>query len=255
MVAEGVLGNPAVDAAFALHISALHEAGRIGLAAGPRYASVDDFKIVVHGVQAHGASPWMGVDSIVVAAQIVNALQTIVSRNLELIEQPGIVTVGSIHGGLRSNIIPESVEMVGTIRALDQDMRELIQRRVREIATGVAQSMGASAEVHIPWSSSYPITYNDADLAAEMRPVLEAVAGPDGVEVVKPITAAEDFSFFANEVPGLYISLGGKPPGIPKEHVAAHHTPDFHIDESGFDVGVRAMAAMAWQYLVNHQEE
>jgi amidohydrolase len=255
MVAEGVLQNPAVDAAFALHISALHEAGRIGLAAGPRYASVDDFKIVVNGVQAHGASPWMGVDSIVVAAQIVNALQTIVSRNLELIKEPGIVTVGSIHGGLRSNIIPESVEMIGTIRALDQDMRELIHRRVREIATGVAQSMGASAEVHIPWSSSYPITHNDPDLAAAMRPVLEAVAGPDGVEVVKPITGAEDFSFFANEVPGLYISLGGKPPGTPDAEVAAHHTPDFYIDESGFDVGVRAMAAMAWQYMVNHQEE
>jgi amidohydrolase len=255
MVAEGVLQNPAVDAAFALHISALHEAGRIGLAAGPRYASVDDFKIVVNGVQAHGASPWMGVDSIVVAAQIVNALQTIVSRNLELIKEPGIVTVGSIHGGLRSNIIPESVEMIGTIRALDQDMRELIHRRVREIATGVAQSMGASAEVHIPWSSSYPITRNDPDLVAAMRPVLEAVAGPDGVEVVKPITGAEDFSFFANEVPGLYISLGGKPPGTPDAEVAAHHTPDFYIDESGFDVGVRAMAAMAWQYMVNHQEE
>lgn len=255
MVAEGVLENPAVDAAFALHISAVHEAGRIGLAAGPRYASVDDFKIVVQGIQAHGASPWMGVDSIVVAAQIVNALQTIVSRNLELTEQPGIVTVGSIHGGLRSNIIPESVEMIGTIRALDQDMRELIHRRVREIATGVAQSMGASAEVHIPWSSSYPVTYNDADLAAEMRPLLEAVAGPDGVEMVKPITGAEDFSFFANEVPGLYISLGGKPPGTPRKDVAAHHTPDFHIDESGFDVGVRAMAAMAWQYMVNHDEE
>jgi amidohydrolase len=121
MVAEGVLENPAVDAAFALHVSAVHEAGRIGFAAGPRYASVDDFKIVVHGVQAHGASPWMGVDSVVVSAQIINALQTIVSRNLELIEQPGIVTIGSIHGGLRSNIIPEQVEMVGTIRALNDE--------------------------------------------------------------------------------------------------------------------------------------
>lgn len=255
MVAEGVLENPPVDAAFALHISAVHEAGRIGFAAGPRYASVDDFKIVVHGVQAHGASPWMGVDSVVVSAQIINALQTIVSRNLELIEQPGIVTVGSIHGGLRSNIIPEQVEMVGTIRALDQDMREQIHRRIREIATGVAQSMGATVDVHIPWSSSYPITYNDAQLAAEMRPVLEAVAGPGGVEELKPITGAEDFSFFANEVPGFYISLGGKPPGKPDAEVAAHHTPGFYIDESGFDVGVRAMAAMTWQYMVNRQEE
>jgi amidohydrolase len=249
------LENPPVDAAFALHISAVHEAGRIGFAAGPRYASVDDFKIIVHGVQAHGASPWMGVDSVVVSAQIINTLQTIVSRNLELIEQPGIVTVGSIHGGLRSNIIPEQVEMVGTIRALDQDMREQIHRRIREIATGVAQSMGATVDVHIPWSSSYPITHNDPQLAAEMRPVLEAVAGPGGVEQLKPITGAEDFSFIANEVPGFYISLGGKPPGTPDSEVAAHHTPGFYIDESGFDVGVRAMTAMAWQYMVNHQPD
>jgi amidohydrolase len=255
MVAEGILQNPQVDAAFALHISAVHEAGQLGYAAGPRYASVDDFKIIVHGVQAHGASPWMGVDSVVVSAQIVNALQTIVSRNLELTEQPGIVTVGSIHGGVRSNIIPEQVEMVGTIRALDDDMRVQIHRRIREIAEGVAQSMGATAEVHIPWSNSYPITYNDPELSAEMYPVLEAVAGPAGVEKVKPITGAEDFSYIANEVPGFYISLGGKPPGMPVSEVAAHHTPDFKIDESGFDIGVRAMAAMAWQYMLNHPAE
>lgn len=252
MVAQGILENPKVDAAFALHINAVHEAGQLGYAAGPRYASVDDFKIIVHGVQAHGASPWMGVDSVVVSAQIINALQTIVSRNLELTEQPGIVTVGSIHGGVRSNIIPEQVEMVGTIRALDDTMREQIHRRIREIAEGVAQSMGATAEVHIPWSNSYPITYNDPELSAEMYPVLQAVAGPAGVEKVKPITGAEDFSYIANEVPGFYISLGGKPPGVPLSEVAAHHTPDFKIDESGFDIGVRAMAAMAWQYMLNH---
>jgi len=252
MVAEGILQNPQVDAAFALHINAVQEAGHIGYGAGPRYASVDDFKIVVTGVQAHGASPWMGVDSVVVAAQIVNALQTIVSRNLELTEQPGIVTIGSIHGGLRSNIIPERVEMVGTIRALDDDMRKLIHRRVREIAEGVATSMGASAEVHIPWSSSYPITYNDPELTAAMLPVLQAVAGPERVEQLKPITGAEDFSYIANEVPALYISLGGRPPGKDPGEVAAHHTPDFFIDESGFDVGVKALSAMAWQYLLNH---
>ena len=255
MVAEGILKNPDVDAAFALHISAVQEAGLLGYAAGPRYASVDDFKIIVHGVQAHGASPWMGVDSVVVSAQIVNALQTIVSRNLELTEQPAIVTVGSIHGGVRSNIIPEQVEMVGTIRALDDAMREQIHRRIREIAEGVAQSMGATVEVHIPWSSSYPITYNDPELAAEMYPVLEAVAGPAGVEEVKPITGAEDFSFIANEVPGFYIALGGKPPNVPLSEVAAHHTPGFHIDESGFDIGVRALSAMAWQYMLNHPPE
>jgi len=252
MVTEGVLNNPSVDAAFALHINASQDAGRIGYAAGPRYASVDDFKITVRGVQAHGASPWKGVDTIVVSAQIINALQTIVSRNLDLTEQAGIVTVGSIHGGLRSNIIPEKVEMVGTLRALDTQMRSQIHRRVREIAEGVAQSMGASAEVEIPWSTSYPITYNNHELTAEMVPVLEAVAGRQQLEELRPITGAEDFSYFANKVPGFYISLGGKPPGKPDDQIAAHHTPDFFIDESGFDVGVRAMAAMAWKYLSDY---
>ncbi|MBT8060925.1 MAG: amidohydrolase [Gammaproteobacteria bacterium] len=255
MVTEGVLKNPDVNAAFALHINASQEAGRIGYASGPRYASVDDFKITVRGVQAHGAAPWMGIDTVVVSAQIINALQTIVSRNLELTEQAGIVTVGSIHGGVRSNIIPEEVEMVGTIRALDTGMRDLIHRRVREIAEGVATSMGATAEVVIPWSTSYPITYNDPGLTTEMLPVLEAVAGRDRVERLKPITGAEDFSYFANEVPGFYISLGGKPPGKPLSEVAAHHTPDFFVDESGLDVGVRAMAAMAWRYLSQHSNQ
>jgi amidohydrolase len=253
MVAQGILQDPPVDAAFALHISATQATGHIGHAAGPRYASVDDFMIAVNGVQAHGASPWMGVDSVIVAAQIVNALQTIVSRNLELTEQPGIVTVGSIHGGVRSNIIPERVEMIGTIRALDDGMRELIHRRVREIAEGVATSMGATAEVQIPWSTSYPITYNDPELAAEMLPVLQAVAGPDRVEPVKPVTGAEDFSFIANEVPSLYISLGGRPADRSAGDVAAHHTPEFFVDESGFDLGVRAMSAMAWHYLSNYR--
>ena len=254
MIAEGVLENPKVDAAFALHISASQDAGKIGWAAGPRYASVDDFKITVHGEQAHGASPWMGVDSIVVSAQIINALQTIVSRNLEITEHAGIVTIGSIHGGLRSNIIPETVEMVGTIRALNTEMREQIHTRVREIAEGVALSMGATAEVQIPLSASYPVTYNDPELAAEMVPVLNSVAGAENVAELRPITGAEDFSYIANEVPGFYISLGGKPRGTPLSEVAAHHTPDFFIDESGFDNGVKALSAMAWQYMLDHGE-
>ncbi len=254
MVAEGALENPKVDAAFALHISAIQDAGEIGWAAGPRYASVDDFKITVHGVQAHGASPWMGIDSIVVSAQIINALQTIVSRNLEITQNAGIVTVGSIHGGLRSNIIPESVEMVGTIRALDTDMRDQIHRRVREIAKGVAQSMGATVKVQIPYSASYPITYNNPELASEMLPVLKAVAGNDNVKELKPVTGAEDFSYIAQEVPAFYISLGGKPRDKAASEVSAHHTPGFFIDESGFDNGVKVMAAMAWQYMLDHQD-
>lgn len=255
MIAENVLDNPAVDAAFALHVSALDDAGRIGYAIGPRYASVDDFKITVHGKQAHGASPWMGVDSVVVAAQIINSLQTIVSRNLQITEQPAIVTVGSIHGGVRSNIIPETVELVGTIRALDEDMRTQIHQRIRQIADGVAASMGATVDVQIPMSTSYPVTVNDAELAQQMIPVLLEVAGEDQVDLLKPITGAEDFSFFAREVPGFIISLGGKPLDKSKSEVAAHHTPDFYIDESGLGVGVEVMTAMAWSYLQNHSSE
>jgi amidohydrolase len=190
-----------------------------------------------------------------VAAQIINSLQTIVSRNLQITEQPAIVTVGSIHGGVRSNIIPETVELVGTIRALDEDMRKQIHQRVRQIADGVAGSMGAKVEVQIPMSSSYPVTVNDAELAEQMVPVLFEVAGEDQVDLLKPITGAEDFSFFAREVPGFMISLGGKPLDKSKSEVAAHHTPDFYIDESGLDVGVEVMAAMAWSYLQNHSSE
>lgn len=255
MIAEHVLDNPPVDAAFALHISAIHDAGRIGYSVGPHYASTDDFKITVHGKQAHGASPWMGVDSVVVAAQIINSLQTIVSRNLRITEQPAIVTVGSIHGGVRSNIIPETVELVGTIRALDEGMRTQIHQRIRQIADGVSASMGAKVDVQIPLSTSYPVTVNDAALAEQMVPVLQQVAGEGQVVLLKPVTGAEDFSFFAREVPGFMISLGGKPLDKPESEVAAHHTPDFYIDESGLDVGVEVMTSMAWSYLQNHSKE
>lgn len=252
MVKEGVLEDPAVDAGFALHISALQDAGRMGYSMGARYASVDNFGITVHGTQSHGAAPWHSVDPIVVSAQIINSLQTIVSRNLEITNQPAVVTIGSIHGGVRSNIIPEKVEMVGTIRALNETMREQIHRRVTEIAEGVAASMGARAEVRIPLTTSYPVTANDPALAQSMVPVLEAVAGPAQVDELRPITGAEDFSFISRQVPSFYIQLGGKPPGKPADEVAAHHTPDFFIDESGFDLGVQAMAAMAWQYMIDN---
>lgn len=250
MIAEGVMENPKVDAAFALHVSALLEAGHIGYVSGPFYASVDDFKITVHGKQAHGASPWMGVDSVVIAAQIINALQTIVSRNLEITEHPAIVTIGSIHGGVRSNIIPETVELVGTIRALDEDMRAKIHQRVREIADGVATSMGATVDVQIPMSTSYPVTVNNPALTSASIGALKKVVSEDRLELLKPITGSEDFAFFAREVPGLMIALGGKPPGKPLSEVAAHHTPDFYIDESGLSVGVEALISMAWSYLI-----
>ncbi len=254
MVKEGILTNPAVDAAFALHIDALLEVGMVAYNPGGTYASADDFRIVVKGQQSHGAYPWMGVDPIVTAAQIINSLQTVVSRQLPLIESAAVVTVGSIHGGNRSNIIPEEVEMLGTIRALDPDIRLQIHEQVQRIATNVGESMGATVEVQVPYTTAYPVTYNDPALTADMAPVLAAVAGADRAVVRRPETGAEDFSFIANEVPGFYFTLGGRPADVPIEETADHHTPDFFIDESGLVLGVKAMTAVALAYLRRHSE-
>lgn len=255
MVKEGVLTKHGVDAAFALHINASMEAGHIGYRAGGLWAGVDDMRITVRGRQAHGAYPWLGTDPVVTSAHIITALQTVVSRNVEITENPAVVTVGSIHGGVRSNIIPEEVEMIGTVRTLSTDDRELVNRRIREIATKTAEAMGATAEVEIPYSASYPVTSNDPDLTAASVPALVAAAGADRVHVVTPRTGAEDFSFFAREVPGFYFVLGGRPPEVAEADAPAHHTPDFFVSEAGLPVGVRAMTGVALAYLDAHAGE
>ncbi|MEX1054953.1 MAG: M20/M25/M40 family metallo-hydrolase, partial [Rhodothermales bacterium] len=212
-------------------------------------ASVDDFRITVRGRQTHGAAPWQGVDPIVTSAQIINALQTIVSRNVDLTESAAVVTVGSIHGGVRSNIIPEEVVMVGTIRSLEPSVREAIHERVRQIASNTAESMGVEVKVEIPMTIGLPVTYNDPDLTAKMLPTLQEVAGVDRVHLVAAETGAEDFAVFAEKVPGFYFFLGGRPANVSEEESASHHTPDFYVDESGFGLGVRAMTALALDYL------
>ena len=249
MVKEGVLSNPDVDAAFALHISSKLEVNTISYTPGGTYASADDFRIRVHGEQTHGAYPWNGTDPIVASAHIITALQSIVSREMQLTENAAIVTIGMIRGGLRSNIIPEEVEMLGTIRALDPADRLKLHASVRRIAEYTARSFGATAEVTIPVTTAYPVTYNDHDLTAFMVPVLQEVAGADNVHHVKAEMGAEDFSFFAEIVPGFYITLGGRPSDVAKEDAADHHTPDFYIDDSGLILGVRAMTAMALHYM------
>ena len=252
MVKEGALKNPDVDAIFALHIGSEIEAGHIEYTPRGMWASVDDFRIVVRGRQTHGAYPWNGADPIVAAAHIVTALQTVVSRNLNLPETgAAIVTVGKISGGVRSNIIPEEVEMLGTLRALDADARKLVHQRVREIAEGVARSLGVEADVAIPYSASYPVTYNDPDLTAAMLPALEKAA-PGRVQLAPARTGAEDFSFFAQEVPGFYFRLGGRPAAVAREDAPAHHTPDFFVDERGLITGVRAFTALTLHYLQTH---
>jgi amidohydrolase len=245
MVAEGVLREPAVDAAIALHVDALMEVGNLGYRPGGVWASADDFRIVVEGVQAHGASPWAGIDPIVTAAQIINALQTVVSRSVPLVESAAVVTVGSIHGGVRSNIVPEQVEMVGTIRALDPAIREAMHRRVREIATNVAEGMGARVEIDLPYTIAYPVTMNDPTFTASMVPALQAVAGEDHVVLIPADTGAEDFSFIAQEVPGFYFTLGARRKDVARADAADHHTPDFFVDEGSLPLGVRAMTAVA----------
>lgn len=249
MVKQGVLESPKVDAAFALHVDAQTEVNTIGYTPRGTFASADDFRILVKGKQTHGGYPWNGVDPIVVSAHIVTALQSIVSRQMKLIDNPAVVTVGKIQGGVRSNIIPEQVEMMGTIRALDPDDRKRLHESIRRIATNVAESMNATADVKIGVTTAYPVTYNDEKLTAAMVPVLESVAGAGRARLMKPETGAEDFAFIAERVPSVYIYIGGRPANVAVADAADHHTPDFYIDESGFGLGVRALTAMTLHYM------
>ncbi len=251
MIKQGVLANPAVDAAFALHIDSALEVGHIDWKRGGTYASVDDFRILVNGRQAHGAYPWTGADPVVASAYIITALQTIVSREMKLTDNASVVTVGKISGGVRSNIIPAQVEMIGTLRALSPADRKHVADSVRRIASNVAESMGTTVEVQIPMTSAYPVTFNNLALADQMRPVLETLA-PGKVVNKPPVTGAEDFAFIAEKVPGMYIALGGRPSNIREEDAPGHHTPEFSNDDSGLGLGVRAMTAMALHYLGTH---
>ncbi len=247
MVKEGVMDD--VDAVFGLHINAGTYVGQISYRPRGMMAAVDDFRIVLNGKQAHGSAPWLGIDPIVTAAQVVNNLQTIVSRNLELTEAAAVVTVGSIHGGVRSNIIPEDLEMLGTIRTFDVEMRETLHRRFREIVNHTAASNGATADIQLPYSAHYPVTYNDPDLTASMLPTLERIAGTENVKLINAVTGAEDFSYFAREVPGLYVFVGGKPHDLNPDESVSHHTPDFYIDEDGMQLGLKAYVSLALDYM------
>lgn len=249
MVREGVLADPAVDVIFGLHISSIREVGTIAYRPGGAMASADAFRITVDGAQAHGASPWMGVDPILASAHIVTALQSIVSRNVKLIDAAAVVTVGSIHGGNRSNIIPEQVRLEGTLRALTPDARALLRTRLVEVATGVGEGLGAKVTVEVPFGVGYPVTYNDPQLTERMLPSLQRAAGADRTKLDQAITGAEDFSFFAEKVPGLYFFLGGRPASIAPEDAPSHHTPDFYIDDSGLALGVRALIALTMDYM------
>ena len=247
MMKEGVLKNPDVAAIFGLHIWSQFPAGNVYLRPKGIMAAVNEFRIDLQGVQTHGSTPWTGIDPIVTAAQIVNNIQTIVSRSLPLTEAGAVVTIGSIHGGVRSNIIPESLYMLGTIRTLDEDMKATVLRRLEEIVYNTAKANNAKAE--ITYQVSYPITYNDTGLYENMLPSLKRINGPENVHFMNAITGAEDFSFFQKEVPGLYFFIGGAQKGTDPTKAAPHHTPDFYVDDSAMLTGVKSMTTLALDYL------
>jgi len=247
MVKEGVLKNPDVDAIFGLHINSFLEVNKIGYKPGGTLASATSFEIKIKGKQAHGSAPWSGADPIVAGAQIINNLQTIVSRNLDLTNEAAVVTIGRFESGIRSNIIPESAYMEGTIRALDYDMRDKIYDRLGEIVVNTAKSNGVEAELIL--GNPYPITFNDLKLTNVMKNTLIRVAGKENVILSRASTGAEDFSYFANEVPGLFYRLGGMPKENHPNKGYSHHTPDFYVDDEGLLLGIKTMANLAIDYL------
>jgi len=249
MVKEGVMENPKVDVIFGLHMDAQLEVGKISYHPGGAMAGTGDFKITVKGKPSHGANPWQSVDPIVVSAQIINGLQTIVSRNVNLTENPAVVTVGAIDGGNRFNIIPEKVEMLGTIRTFSDADETLVFSRVRQIAEKTAEAAGATAVVELPYSVHYPVTFNNPDLTTAMLPSLQKSAGVDNVILRPAKTGAEDFSFFAQKAPGLYFFIGGLPKGKDPKTSAPHHTPEFRIEDTAFKTGLIAFCNLVFDYM------
>lgn len=245
MVKEGALDNPKVDAIYGLHVTSRFAVGEIAYKPEGMMAAVDSFKITVNGKQTHGAYPWLGVDPIVVASQIVLGLQTIPSRQLDSSLAPSIITVGAIHGGVRTNIIPEHVEMIGTIRSLDAKMRDEIHTRIKRTVESIAASAGATAEVTI--TTGYPITYNDPALTEASLAALKRSGGT--VRLVNAVLGAEDFSFFQQKVPGLFYWIGTRPVNQTPEEAPSNHSPLFYVDESGLELGVRSLAISAVDFL------
>jgi amidohydrolase len=250
MVQQGVLRDPAPEAIFGLHVWPA-PVGTIGFRAGGTMASADGLNIIVHGRQTHGAVPWGGVDPIVVSAQIIMALQTISSRQIDLTRAPAIVTIGIIQGGIRNNIIPDSVVMTGTIRTFDPEMRADIHDRIRRTVTNIAEASGATAVARIGIGT--PVTFNDPTLTDRMGPTLQRVAGEGKTFTIAPITGAEDFSIYQQQIPGLFFFLGIVPEGQDPATAPANHSPYFFADEAALPLGVRAMTNLAVDYLTGQR--
>jgi amidohydrolase len=247
MIRQGVLENPKPEVIFGLHVFAGFEAGTIAYRPGPAMASSDRVRVTVTGRQTHGALPWRGVDPIVISSQIVLGLQTIVSRQVDVSLEPAVVSIGAIKGGVRDNIIPDIVEMLGTVRTFTEDMRADIHARIRNTVEMIARSAGAAAQVH--FDNAYPVTVNDVSLTERMVPTLQRVAGADKVFVGQKITGYEDFSYYQQKIPGFFYFLGITPKGTDRKQSAPNHSPRFFVDESALLLGVRSLAHLAIGYL------
>ena len=247
MVEEGVLENPKVDAIYGLHINSATPVGVVRYKTKGIMAAAQRFVIDVKGKQAHGSAPWMSVDPILISAQIIDGLQSIISRNSELTKEGAVISVGSIHSGIRFNIIPESAQMIGTIRTLDDDMKQTIIKRMNEMVPQIAAAYGGTAEVSIKESAA--LTYNDPALTQLAVKSLEKALGKDNVQTMRAVTGAEDFSAFQEKIPGFYFFLGGLKAGNKPEEAPSHHTPEFEVDDSGLIHGVKAMVQLSLDFL------
>ncbi|WP_373517469.1 amidohydrolase [Pricia sp.] len=245
MVKEGVLKNPDVDAIFGLHINSQTPVGVIRYKSGGTMAAAQSFTIKVMGKQSHGSQPWSGVDPILISAKIIDGLQTIISRETKLTQEAAVITVGKITSGVRFNIIPESAEMIGTIRTLDQGMKAHINRRMQEMVPAIAKAYNGDATIEI--RDATEITYNEPALVEQMLPTMKRVAGEANVQTQNAVTGAEDFSYYQKEVPGFFFFLGGMEAGTTESF--PHHTPDFRIDDSGLQLGVKTLTEMSLDYL------
>lgn len=247
MVKEGVLENPKVDAIYGLHINSGTPVGTITLKPEGIMAAVERFVVTVDGKQTHGSAPWSGVDPIYISAKIIDGFQSIISRESNLVTAPAVITVGKITSGVRFNIIPETAELIGTVRTLNPDMRTHIMKRMNEMAAGIAEAHGGKATIE--WQNNTVVTYNDPALTTKAISTLKRVAGDDKVLDMKAVTGGEDFSYFQEKVPGVYFFLGGMTPGNTESF--PHHTPDFKIDDAGMLLGVKALSQLAIDYLNN----
>ncbi|WP_313274694.1 M20 family metallopeptidase [Stenotrophomonas sp.] len=249
MLKEGLFADFKPEAVFGLHVFSSVPAGQIAVRGGPLMAASDRFGIKVIGRQTHGSAPWNGVDPIVATADLVGTAQTIVSRRANLSKQPAVLTFGAIKGGIRYNIIPDEVEMVGTIRTFDEGMRQQIFADLRNVAEHTAAAHGAKAQTEIYESEGNPATVNDPALTARMLPSLQAVVGEANVYEPPLQMGAEDFSLYAREVPGLFFFVGATGEGIDPATAPANHSPKFLLDEKALDVGLRALLQVSLDYL------